>query len=247
MRALEKKTNGFSLLELLVVIAIIGVISSIAYPSFKTWIKARKASAAAVKIEDLFRTINTQVQRGSYPFVQIHVEHLNDNPDKYPKGYIKITTKGMGQETLATKRSNAEDAWNTKPNERCKISDDYWDNNHINSYINEDVAVNFNLDKDAAVCFSKDGSFYSGAGEFYSATEGVEPSIDSTLYICLRNEMLKYNEMARCGIIVGGTDFEPVVKPENSEATNFYNITWSIFGNIVAEKWSAKEEKWIEQ
>ena len=108
----------------MVVIAIISIISAAAYPGFTSWMKARQANAAIVKIKELFTTINTQVQRGSYPFAQIYIQHLGDSDDeespeyaKYPDGFIKVTTKGMGQKKLAQKRYNDDD-WKNYPYER---------------------------------------------------------------------------------------------------------------------------------
>ena len=71
MQVLEKKTKGFTLLELLVVIAIIGILSAAVYPNFSSWIKDRKVRQEAEKIKNLISGINTQVQRGSYEFVQV--------------------------------------------------------------------------------------------------------------------------------------------------------------------------------
>ena len=263
----EKKAKGFTLLELMVVIAIISIISAAAYPGFTSWMKARQANAAIVKIKDLFTTINTQVQRGSYPFAQIYIQHLGDSDKtklaaadsdgisleyaKYPDGFIKVTTKGMGQKKLAQKRYNDDD-WKNYPYERCKIETTdtpvYWDDDRINSYTSEKATVNIEFQKDAALCFSKDGTFYSAAGEFYKAgLGGSPPDIDSTLYVCLRSEAINYSGHKSCQITVGGSDINPVVTPKDIEAKYFYRITWSIFGYVVTEKWSKKENKWIEQ
>jgi len=35
--------------------------------------------------------------------------------------------------------------------------------------------------------------------------------------------------------------------PEYTVSKNFYNISWSIFGNIVTEKWDRNEGLWIER
>ena len=257
----EKKIKGFSLLELIVVIAIVSVLSAAAYPSFSSWMKARQANAAIVKIKDLFTTINTQVQRGSYPFAQIYIQHLGDSDetklaaaekyDKYPDGFIKVTTKGMGQKKLAQKRYN-DDEWKNNPYERCKIETKdlpvYWDNDRINSYTSEKATVNIEFQKDAALCFSKDGTFYSAAGEFYNAgLGGNPPDIDSTLYICLRSDSINYDGHKNCQITVGGSDTNPMVTPKDIKSKYFYRITWSIFGNVVTEKWSKDKDKWIEQ
>ena len=95
MPVLEKKTKGFSLLELLVVIAILGILSATAYPNISSWIKERKVRQAAEKIKNLISSINTQVQRGSYEFVQ--VRFIED-------GSVTIFTSGIGMNSLAAKK-----------------------------------------------------------------------------------------------------------------------------------------------
>ena len=42
-------------------------------------------------------------------------------------------------------------------------------------------------------------------------------------------------------------ELNPVVRPEYTLSKNFYNISWSIFGNIVTEKWDKREGLWIER
>ena len=258
MRVQEKKTKGFTILELIVVIAIISIISAAAYPGFTSWMKARQAKAGIVKIQDLFTTINTQVQRGTYPFVQVYIQHLENLKDiSYPDGIIKVTTKGMGQKKLAQKRYN-DNEWKNRPYERCKIENTespvYWDNDNINSFTSEKITVNIKFKSDAAICFSKDGTFYGAAGEFYSAgLSGDPPDTDSTLYVCLRSEAMNHGKATAdyksCQTTVPMDVEVPIVKPHplDAEYKYFYRITWSIFGNVVTEKWSEKGDKWIEQ
>ena len=125
MREQEKSARGFTLLELLVVIAIIGLLSSLSYPSFSSWMADRKTSNAVTKIESAFRSINTQVQRGVYPFGQIQIQNFEDK--------MVIVTKGMGQEKFSQERSNPASVIQNEM-ERCSMAEDYWDNNSINYY-----------------------------------------------------------------------------------------------------------------
>ena len=233
MLGLEKKAKGFTLIELLVVIAIIGFISSLSYPSFSSWIETRNTNDAVTKVETAFRSITTQIQRGVYPFVQIHVENFNDK--------IIIVTRRMGQENFNQNRSTLN----------CSLDENYWDNKSINYFESEDATVNLEpgtADTSAvgAICFSKDGTYYSGAGDF--AVGGV----DSTVFICSRKEALKLGDTVECKAVVDAEDeLNPVVRPEYTVSKNFYNISWSIFGNIITEKWDRnannKDGSWIER
>ena len=239
MREQEKSARGFTLLELLVVIAIIGLLSSLSYPSFSSWMADRKTSNAVTKIESAFRSITTQIQRGVYPFGQIQIQNTADK--------IVIVTKGMGQETFAQERSNSSSSIQSEST-RCEISVDYWDNNSINFFESEYASVNLepgSATDIGAICFSKDGNFYSGAGGFI--TSG---SVDAALFICSRKEALKFGKVY-CQVVVSDIEeLNPVVEPKFTKSKNFYNISWSIFGSIVTEKWSKKEGevgKWIER
>ena len=66
-------TKGFTLLELLVVIVIIGAISAAGYPNFLNWSKDRKVRKANDRVAGLITRLNTQTQRGVYPFAQAAV------------------------------------------------------------------------------------------------------------------------------------------------------------------------------
>ena len=227
----ENKAKGFTLIELLVVIAIIGFISSLSYPGFSSWIETRNTNDAATKIETAFRSITTQIQRGVYPFVQIHFENSNDK--------IIIVTRGMGQENFNQNR----------PTLNCSLDETYWDNKSINYFESEDATVNLNpgaggVPAVGAICFSKDGTYYSGAGDF--AVGGV----DSIVFICSRKEALKLNNDSTfaCEALVDDKiPDNPRVIPKYTDSKNFYNISWSIFGNIVTEKWDKNEGRWIER
>ena len=225
MRVQEKKTKGFTILELIVVIAIISIISAAAYPGFTSWMKGRQATAGIVKIQDLFTTINTQVQRGTYPFVQVYIQHLENLKDiSYPDGIIKVTTKGMGQKKLAQKRYN-DNEWKNRPYERCKIENTespvYWDNDNINSFTSEKITVNIKFKSDAAICFSKDGRYYSVTGAF----EIEFPFF----YICGRSSTNKSCNM-------NGN-----APPDDAPGVGLdivFKIKWSRFANITLDKWS---------
>ena len=222
----EKNIKGFNLIELLVVIAIISVISAAAYPNFSSWKKAREVRGAAVKIKSLFTNINSQVQRGLYGFVQVEVEATT--------GEVKVISKGMKLSNLSSKIYKSDDAWNTDQTSRCALDQD-WDDEGMDSDGNksnklevswlefDDIAVNFEA-KSGTVCFSKDGSWYSAAGEF----ESME-----VFYICEGKKI-------KCSVKTNG-------EPNDLKHDNLFALNWSRFGNITLEKWSKSKSEWILQ
>ena len=222
----EKNIKGFNLIELLVVIAIISVISAAAYPNFSSWKKAREVRGAAVKIKSLFTNINSQVQRGLYGFVQVEVEATT--------GEVKVISKGMKLSNLSSKINTSDDAWNTDQTSRC-ASDQDWDDEGMDSDGNKSnklevswlefdyIAVNFEA-KSGTVCFSKDGSWYSAAGEF----ESME-----VFYICEGKKI-------KCSVKANG-------EPNDLKHDNLFALNWSRFGNITLEKWSKSKSEWILQ
>jgi hypothetical protein len=42
-------------------------------------------------------------------------------------------------------------------------------------------------------------------------------------------------------------ELNPIVRPIYTDSKNFYNISWSIFGSIVTEKWDRNERRWMER
>ena len=218
MRVLEKKTKGFTLLELLVVIAILGILSATAYPNISSWIKERKVRQAAEKIKNLISGINTQVQRGSYEFVQ--VRFIED-------GSVTIFTSGIGMNSLAAKKKDPADDFNKK-NARCNISDEYWDDKGsddplspgVGIFISDEIAINFTDTN--AVCFSKDGSYFSDSG------------IESPLIVCLRRVTI-----VKCNANAGVPDIDlyKIDGDWKGDENYIYGVAWSRFGDVVMKKW----------
>ena len=233
MQAQEKNIRGFNLLELLVVIVIVSIISAVAYPNFSSWKKERELRSAAVKIKNLFTSINSQVQRGLYGFVQVLVEEKNDS--------VIVTSKGMNMDNLTTRINDGANIWNSDVSSRCNTDDaDYWDDDGATSNKLEvahlafdDIAINFEGNI-GAVCFSKDGTWYSGSGNFASEAGG-ETSVDSLFFICNRTSSLSKCDVAE-------SDGEP-----NIDHDNLFAITWTRFGNVTLEKWIKSKKDWILQ
>ena len=233
MQAQEKKIRGFNILELLVVLVIISVISAVAYPNFSSWKKERETRGAALKIKNLFTSINSQVQRGLYGFVQVLVEEKNDN--------VIVTSKGMNMDNLTTRINDGANIWNSDVSSRCNTDDvGYWDDDGATTSKLEvahleldDIAINFEDDK-GAVCFSKDGTWYSGSGTLASEVGG-DRAVDSLFFICNRTSSL-----TKCD--VSETNGEP-----NIDHDNLFAIIWTRFGSVSLEKWSKSQEDWFVQ
>ena len=72
-------TKGFTLLELLVVIAIIGALSVAGIPSYIEWSKDRKVRKVNEQVAGLITRLNTQTQRGVFPFTQLKIKQINNS------------------------------------------------------------------------------------------------------------------------------------------------------------------------
>jgi len=218
MRAQEKNIKGFTILELLVVIVIISVVSAAAYPNFSSWRKERQVRAAAVEIKNLFTNISSQVQRGMYTFVQVHVEEDVTNQ------ILTITSKGMHMDTMLT-RARTEDGWGGADMEITCNQTQPWDDQgsptntklEVAQLVYDNITIDL-LDEDnpeGTVCFSKDGRYYSSTGELEFPF----------FYICGRSST---NKTCNMNGDAPGVGLDTVFK-----------INWSRFANITLKKWSA--------
>ena len=250
MQLQEKNIKGFNILELIVVVVIIGLISALAFPNISSWTKERETRNAAQRIKTLMTNINSQVQRGKYGFVQVFVQDLKDEDDD--KQIVIVKTKGMKMNTLMTMVNDGDHDWNkdTGNTTWCnadETSTDYWDDQgskdgivpEVGYFSFDNIAVNFRK-KIGAVCFSSDGTWYSGAEEFSSeSVADSEVSVDSVFFLCVR-------KVAESVCEIGQTDgFPSTATKENNQP--IFAVSWSRFGNITLEKWSNSENDWILQ
>jgi len=234
MQALEKNIKGFNILEVVVVLVIVGVISAAAYPKFTDWKKKREIRDTALKVKSLMLGINAQVQRGLYSFVQVYV-NVED-------AEITFTSKGMKSDTLNTKINNGDDNWNTDSSTRCDISSTtYWDDDgavdnklEVQTLVIDRQNITTNFDGEAAVCFSKNARWYSGAGNFVSGT-GSSMVVDETMFLCIRPSDVNF-----CA--VDESTGKPTIVVEN-----LYSVDWTRFGDVTLDKWSSISNEWVSQ
>ena len=215
MRALVKKTKGFTIFEVLIVLVLVGIISGIAYPNFSQWRKDREVRAAAEKVATMLTGINTQAQKGYFPFVQFEVQPL--------QGSVRFTSKGMTQNNVSYTLNQAA----TKSLDCTITQSGYWDN-HLVAIYTADIGVH--ISSSGAVCFSKDGSYFSEKNR-------LEDSQVTSILLGGRNSN---NYLIICSpsssgggiIIIGsGSGSCGISKPQ-------YLVEWSRFGNIKKFKWS---------
>ena len=216
MQALVKNNKGFTTLEVIVVLCIVGIISAISYPALDNWNKGREVKADMLKAVGIFDNINSQVQRGLYSFVQVLIIS-SDNK-------LEIISRGMSADTLGDQISN--DNFRVPANRCDPDNDDIWDDDGRTTQRPEVGRVEFkNITTDftgnEAVCFSKDGRWYSTSDHFV----GI-------------NSLELNGEGGFCDDHLDPEDVKAVEIGPQCE----YRIAWSRFGNIKLEKWNERKK-----
>ena len=225
MQSIPKKVKGFTILEVIIVLTLVGIISAIGIPNFNSWNKDRVVRAEAERVRDIVTSITSQVQRGLYGFGQFQVEVSGRN--------VSFSTNGMLMANIATR------VFVGMP-ELCQsgdLAEDYWD--HFGAD-RQNAEVRF-YQSNAVVCFSKDGSLFSGGLDF-----GDNMNVVETIFICSRNtetcEDPEADDIELTGTEVGGDQPEEV-----KDSGVIYVVSWSRFGNVKLEKWNSNSSQWIVQ
>ena len=164
----NREVKGFTLLELLVVLLIVALISAVGYPNFLSWSKDREVRQASEKLANSITSINTQTQRGTYPFTQLLI--------------VPSTSKGKNKKSFS-------DLVNAGTAVTCDTtSSAFWDNHQIKIDDIKEVYVHF--DNVSAICFSKNADYYLETGDIAGQATVVDDAnvdIDNYIIICGSN------------------------------------------------------------
>ena len=239
MPVLEKNTKGFNLIELIVVISIIGILSVAAFPNFSAWQKERRVRDAAVQIKETLTSINAQVKRGLYAYVQVYF-------DQTPDG-LEVISKGMKIDSFTSLINNesGDNNWYDADFEKCNITNEtlkpdaagFWDDWGGTSNNNEVRRVLLDVGStiaEGAVCFSKSGKHYYGEGDLDGPAE--------VILVCASENC----EVDDAGF--PGQDLNTNDKDDYTEKRNFaYRVLWTRFGDISLQQWNPKLERFIDK
>lgn len=211
----DQEIKGFTLLELLVVIVIVSVISAIGYPQFTSWKKDREIRYATEKVSNMMATINTQAQRGSFPFVQLWIKPTAEE--------VEFITKGQSPEQY---NSNLNDG-KTPDCATDKLGK--FDTNEYEKYVSEEktISIQTTVDKVATVCFSQNGTYFKKKGEMLANKNIAIEGRLSNNYIIICSWDNANDTSSKCATTKG----DGLKKPA-------YLVEWSRFGNISKFKWS---------
>ena len=220
----EKNIKGFNLLELVVVLVIVGIVSATAYPNFSKWKKEREVRQGAVKIKSLIKNINSQIDRGTFGFVQVLITNTSGTA-------LEIESKGMTMQSLATRMNDGLSSWNDDPGSRCDQAafDDYWDTdaddagdlkNFVYKLTLEDVTTDIS---EGTVCFSRHGKFYHHGRDLLAARDFI--------YVCRRDF-----KGDLCNVEVGDNNTRKSPPSGNANDDIYKTVNWTRFGDVTISK-----------
>ena len=214
----KRNTKGFSLIELLVVVALIGIVAGMGFPKFDTWKKKRHIESQHEKIGTYLTSAVSQVERGSYPYVQIKFSSVNNN--------YQVVTRALPQNKFSL-------ALNQGKTLSCS-ADNFSSSNGGIELSNYSLSDKIKIFPSASgkttfsICFSKGGTYFNKTG----TADGVDPiGFDG-------GKTAIYNYIVICS-------FETACIPKTKAFDNFtYGIRYSRFGLIEKYKYSLSNASW---
>ncbi|MGF1692837.1 pilin [Photobacterium kagoshimensis] len=94
---MKKMQKGFTLIELMIVVAIIGVLSAIAVPAYKSYVKKSEAAAGVSTVRSLLTNIDMfEQEKGAFPS-DTEIGDIGGAKDMSALGTITLTPKGTAQ------------------------------------------------------------------------------------------------------------------------------------------------------
>ena len=148
MRNLNIK--GFTLIELIIVIAIIGALSVAGIPNYIAWSTDRQVRKVNDQIAGLITRLNTQTQRGVFPYTQLRITPQIDNS-------ILVTARGKTKRSIQNGLGESPQILLT-----CDMNNDtYWDET-LSTFTLENIFVH--VQDQSGVCFSKNADDYMTIG-----------------------------------------------------------------------------------
>jgi hypothetical protein len=144
-------------------------------------------------------------------------------------GSVQFTSKGMTQDTMSVKLNQAS----TKRLDCTIVNSGYWDNHLVDTYTAE---VGVNISGSGAVCFSKDGSYFSEKNklEDTQVTNIILGGSSSNNYLIICSPTSGGGGGG--SMVIGGSGSGNCAGSDHQ-----YLVEWSRFGNIKKYKWSGSD------
>ena len=261
MQVLEKNIKGFNLIELIIVIVIMGIISATAYPNFQAWAKEREVQKAVTRIHSLIKNIHAQTEKGTFAYVQVKFTNTTNGLQVQTKGMTmdtlssKINDGTNSWYTNIEGRCSLQDTgyWDTDATDDVAgdiknfvniISLDKVTTNFISSSGSgpaedgDGGAVEVELGSSGgdsngvgAVCFSRGGKFYDGAGQL----EFLDGSPAGFIYICRR-----ISDNTVCPVSSPTANAKSKDSPGAGAIVQYLRaVEWSRYGNFSTSKYGS--------
>ncbi len=228
----KQNIKGFTLLELLVVIAIVGIVSAVGYPRLDGWVSKNRVKSEAEKIQSLFASVTSQVERGYYPYAMIQFESGEPTVIK-AQGVSQSTfnkrIKKIGAAPITCQQSDFL-GWASKGGQEWQPISSH--TMHEDTYLDKLTQTSGQTGK--TICFSKGGKYFKEpSGVFYYLFDDA-----------LNQNKATPNYVTICHINSSSCDTEKGLF-DSDKKYDAYLVRYSRFGLITKYRWDYKKTKWI--